>query len=69
MAIKETNAPVYSTVSKSQKEKLAVVAERHHRTISKEIAYIIDLYLEGFDSAGREKFSTLSQPESNLNND
>jgi len=45
MAITETNAPVYSTITQAQKEKLIKLAAQNHRSLSGEVAHAITLYL------------------------
>jgi hypothetical protein len=53
MPIKDTNSPIYATVSNEQKDKLLRVAEKNHRSLSREIAHALSLYLERYDDKGR----------------
>lgn len=55
MAISDDKETVISVLSKEQKEKLRLVAQRHHRSLSKEVAYVLELYLEDFDDEGGHK--------------
>lgn len=55
MAIADDKETVISVLTKQQKDKLRLVSLRNHRSISKEIAYALELYLEGFDDDGGRK--------------
>lgn len=46
MAISDENEVLYATVSKEDKEELKRLAAKHKRSVSKEAAYAISLYLE-----------------------
>lgn len=46
MAISEENEVLYATVSKEDKEELKRLSDKHKRSLSKEAAYAISLYLE-----------------------
>ena len=46
MAISNENEVLYATVSKEDKEELKRLADKHKRSVSKEAAYAISLYLE-----------------------
>jgi len=46
MAISDENVIVTATVKKEIKAILETLAEKNHRSVSKEIAYAIDEYLE-----------------------
>lgn len=57
MPVSDKNAVIMTTIRKEQKEKLQRVAMRHHRSMSKEIAYALELYLDDFDDEGGRKLS------------
>lgn len=46
MAISDENVIVTATVKKEVKATLETLAEKNHRSVSKEIAFAIDEYLE-----------------------
>lgn len=46
MAIKDTNTRIIITISKDIKTKLEAKCEEDKRTISKEVEYILEKYLE-----------------------
>jgi predicted transcriptional regulator len=46
MAIAKSNAQVYATVNKEEKDKLQKLATKHKRSLSQEIAYALSCYLE-----------------------
>ncbi len=60
MPISQANETAVTVLTKAQKDKLRLVAQRHHRSLSKEIAYVLELYLEDFDDEGGHK-----RPEQN----
>ncbi len=55
MPISKDNEVLMAVLTKEQKEKLRLVAIRHHRSMSKEVAYALELYLDGFDEDGSPK--------------
>ena len=55
MAIKDSNSTLYATVADELKNKLARVAEKNHRSMSKEVAHALTLYLEQFRDDGTRR--------------
>ncbi len=46
MAIKDSNAPIYGTITQRKKELLEWLADKNNRSLSKELATAVDFYLE-----------------------
>ena len=63
MAIKDSNSPVYGTIPNELKEKLAIVAEKNHRSMSKEVAHALTLYLKQFNDDGTRRLIAADMPE------
>lgn len=55
MPVSKENERLMVVLSKEQKEKLRLVAQRHHRSMSQETAYALELYLGDFDDEGGRK--------------